>query len=76
MTIYDIKRLTESTNPYFFSRKTLSFFGQTMRSFSMSKQPDGKILISAPMRDKATKKVIGNTQRLFNPITNELEHVK
>lgn len=67
MTIYQIKRLTAQTSPYFFSRKTLSFFGQTMRSFSVRKQKDGRYKISAPMP-------YGETVRYFNPINNELEN--
>lgn len=73
-SIYDIKRLTSETAPYFFTSKTLKFFGQTMRSFSVKKQPDGRVLISAPMRDRFTGKVMGTTQRFFNPANNTLEH--
>ena len=75
MTIHDIKRLSEAKSPYFFTTKTLKFFGQTMRSFSVKKQIDGKYYISAPMRDRNTGKIIGTTERYFNPVTNELEHV-
>lgn len=75
MTIYEIKRRTEQSSPYFFSRKTLQFFGQTMRSFSVRKQPEGKYLISAPMMDRFTGRRMGETKRLFNPETNQLEHV-
>ena len=73
LNIYDIKRLTSETSPYYFSRKTLQFFGQTMRSFSVKKQADGRILISAPMQDRFTGKIVGTSERYFNPINNELE---
>ena len=73
MTIYEIKNRTEKTSPYYFTPKTLKFFGQTMKSFKVYKQPDGKYLISAPMKDKG--KVVGYSERLFNPETNELEHI-
>ena len=29
MTIYEIKKQTKKTAPYFFNRETLKFFGQT-----------------------------------------------
>lgn len=73
MNIYEIKDKTESTSPYFFNKKTMKFFGQTMRSFSIKKQEDGRYLISAPMRDRNTGKTMGETIRYFNPINNKLE---
>ena len=73
LTIYDIKRLTSETSPYFFTPKTLKFFGQTMRSFSVKKQEDGRYLITAPIVDRFTGRVAGQTKRYFNPINNELE---
>ncbi len=74
MTIYQIKRLTADTSPYFFTPKTLKFFGQTMRSFSVRKQSDGRYLITAPMIDRFTGRNVGQTKRYFDPITNELQH--
>ena len=74
MTISEIKNRTLETSPYFFSRKTLSFFGQTMRSFKVNKQADGRFLISAPMLDRSTGRNMGTTKRYFNPINNTLEH--
>ena len=74
LTIYDIKYRTQETAPYFFTAKTLKFFGQTMRSFSVRKQADGRYLISAPMVDRFTGRNMGTTQKYFNPITNELQH--
>lgn len=71
LTIYDIKRMSEATSPYFFSPKTLKFFGQTMRSFSIKKQHDGRYYISAPMYCEGRK--VGLTERYFNPLTNELK---
>jgi len=47
MNIRDIKRLTFRTNPYFFSRGTLRFFGQTMQSFKVRKSPSGRIFLYA-----------------------------
>lgn len=71
MTIHEIKRRTAQTSPYYFSRKTMKFFGQTLKSFSVRKQPDGRYLISAPMLDNGRK--VGTSERYFNPINNELE---
>ena len=47
-TIYDIKYDTLDKSPYFFSPKTLKFFGQTMKDFSVRKSPTGKVFILAP----------------------------
>lgn len=73
MTIYEIKERTEETQPYFFERKTLKFFGQTMKDFKVYKQDDGRFLITAPIRSGG--KIVGNTERYFNPETNKLESV-
>ena len=74
MTIYEIKRRTQQTAPYFFTRQTLKFFGQTLKDFRVYKQPDGRYKITAPMIDKSRGKVMGETIRYFNPLTNKLEH--
>jgi len=75
MTISEIKDRTEDTSPFFFNRDTLKFFGQTMSSFKVYKQDDGRYLITAPMKDRSTGKVMGQTERYFNPETNKLERV-
>jgi hypothetical protein len=75
MNIYEIKRLPEAKSPYFFSRKTLKFFRQTMRDFKVKKQDNGKYRISCPMWDRFTRRRVGTTVRDFNPITNELEMI-
>jgi hypothetical protein len=72
MTIYEIKERTQKTAPYYFDKKTLQFFGQTMRSFKVSKQEDGRYKISAPMKSYWDTP-IGESVRFFNPLTNELE---
>ncbi len=71
MTIYDIKRLSFDHAPHFFERKTLKFFGQTMKSFSVAKLDDGSYRISAPTR--YGNKIIGQTVRIFDPKTGRLE---
>ncbi len=74
MTISEIKKATLETSPYFFTRETLRFFGQRMSSFSVKKQPDGRIKISAPMFDRSGKNM-GDTIRFFNPSNNQLETI-
>jgi hypothetical protein len=74
MTIYEIKNRTLESSPYFFTAKTLKFFGQTMRSFSVRKQTDGRYKIAAPMIDRNTGRNMGETVRFFNPETNTLDH--
>lgn len=73
MTIYEIKNKTAETSPYYFTRNTLKFFGQTMRMFSVKKQSDGRYKISAPMYDRYTGKQVGTSERFYNPANNELE---
>ncbi len=68
MTIYEIKRRTAKTAPYFFTRDTMRFFGQTMKSFTVKKQADGRFRISAPSWSGKHE-----TVRFFNPENNKLE---
>ena len=66
-TIYDIKYLTQETSPYYFTRDTMKFFGQTLKDFKVMAMDDGRYRISAPTK-------CGNTTvRYFNPTNNELE---
>jgi hypothetical protein len=70
MTIYDIKAAVAQTEPYFFNSRTMKSFGQTLKSFSVRK--DGtRYFISAPSRMNG--RIVGYTQRYFNPETNKLE---
>lgn len=71
LTIYDIKYLSAETSPYFFSRKALKFFKQTMKMFKVYKQDDERYEIIAPMYCDKIK--CGYTERYVNPKTNELE---
>lgn len=75
MTIHEIKERTALTAPKFFSKETLKDFGQTMRSFSVTKQDDGRYFISAPSywNWNGKRRFMGNTERYFNPANNELE---
>lgn len=75
MTIHEIKRRVKSgdaNNPFFFSRDTLRFFGQTLRSFKVRKQPDGRYKISAPMYYGRSGEKAGDTVRFFDPTSNTL----
>lgn len=71
MTIYEIKERTKETAPYFFSKDTMKFFGQTMKAFVVKKQPDGRYRISCASRDKLWCNHL--TIRYYNPENNELE---
>ena len=71
MTIYEIKRLTKDTAPYFFSRDTMRFFGQTLKSFRVNKQADGRYRVSASSGDNWDGD--HETVRFYNPVNNELE---
>jgi len=71
MTIYEIKELTKETAPYFFSKDTMKFFGQTLKSFRVKKQDDGRYKITAPSGNNWEHE--HTTVRFFNPENNELE---
>ena len=73
MTIYEIKEATREISPYFFSRDTLKFFGQTLKMFTVKKQSDGRYKISAPCYDRSGQRVMHTTERYYNPKNNELE---
>jgi len=69
MTIYEIKnRVTNA--PYFFERKSMKFFNQRLSDFRVKKLPCGNYGIIAPMKDN-NGRLMGETKRIFNPITNE-----
>lgn len=72
LTIYDIKRLTVETSPYFFSRATMRFFHQTLKGYTVNKQADGRYRIACAMRDN-TGRYMGETVRFYNPVNRELE---
>lgn len=71
MTIYEIKRRTSKTAPHFFDRGTMRFFNQTLKDFTVKKQPDGRFLIAAS--SVGDGKEMGTTVRYFNPTNNKLE---
>lgn len=73
MNIYVIAELSRQDAPYFFSRDSMRFFGQTMSGFRIKKMPDGRYRISQAMKDKSTGRIVGETVRYFNPENNKLE---
>ena len=72
MTIYDIKYATQETEPYYFTRKTMKFFNQTLKDFKVYKEKDGRYFITAPMKNNSGK-VVGYSERYYNPKNNKLE---
>jgi len=76
LTIYDIKRLTIKTAPYYFTSNTMKGFGQTLKSFSVSKLKDGKYMISAPIKDRGRIVQGVKSERIFDPKTNKLEFIQ
>ena len=71
LTIYDIKRLTQETEPHFFARDTMKFFNQRLKDFKVYKLENGKYLIKCS--SFWDNKLMGYTERVFNPETNKLE---
>ena len=71
-TIYEIQDATKYTSPYFFSKQTLRFFGQTMGAFKVKASPSGKIFLYAPI--VVDGKTISYTLREFSGDT--LKHVQ
>ena len=72
MTIQEIKKLTEKTEPYFFAPNTMRFFGQSLSDFKVIKQSDNRYKIIAPSYDHLGN-YMGDTIRYFNPKNNKLE---
>lgn len=68
MDIYEIKRETAKTEPHFFSRDTMRFFGQTLKDFHVKKLSDNRFYIYAESEH-------GKTERIYNHITKELERL-
>jgi hypothetical protein len=77
MNIYDIKRLTADTEPYFFSDAWLYQYGQKMEDFTVTPQPDGRYKIHAPIYN--ARPLFGHecpfteTVRYYNPTSHRLE---
>jgi hypothetical protein len=70
-SIYEIKRRTIDTAPYFFSRQTLKFWGQTMKSFKVYKTDVPHLFLIEGAKGRAPFK----TRRIFNDLNNTLESI-
>jgi AraC-like DNA-binding protein len=66
--IEEVVRRTNLTSPYYFSKDTLKFFGQTISGFKLKRMEDGRIQLSQKTKH-GTKSV-----RFFNPQNDKLEH--
>lgn len=73
MTIYEIKYQTRETEPYYFSKATMRFFGKTLRDFRVMKMADGRYRITAPVRSRFSDKILSESVQYYNPITRKLE---
>ena len=72
MNIYEIKRRTQETEPYFFCSKTMKQFGQTLKDFKVWKDDDSdRYVIFAPI--KVDGKIVHHTTMFFNPLNNKIE---
>lgn len=71
MTIHEIKRKVAHTNPNFFSRSNMRFFGQSLKDYKVS--ADGaRFKLVAPVRKDG--EIIDHFTSWFNPATNDIEH--
>jgi hypothetical protein len=73
MTIYEIKRRTKETSPYYFDKKTMRFFGQRLKDFKVRQCRNNKnvYLLTAPSYD-FNGNYMGDTQSYFDKTTNEI----
>jgi hypothetical protein len=81
-TISEIKRKTENKSPYFFDRKSMKVFGQTMRDFKVYQTKSGSIYIYAKMKPTDYRtgrpRMMGYTIRQFidKGMNSELRNVR
>jgi hypothetical protein len=64
--------MTAQTEPHYFDRRTMRFFGQTLKDFKVQRCEDGRYQISSPMRNQRGDQV-GTSVRFFNLDTLKLE---
>ena len=65
MTIYEIKRRSHEKKPYYFDRKTMKFFNQTLKDFRVYK-------LENDMYQFRAKRPYGETIAYFDAITNDI----
>jgi hypothetical protein len=76
LTLADIKAANETAGHYFFSRDTMKFFGDTMRSFAV-RHIGGRVFVErvrAPANgpDRATGESMVGSLREFDPATGHI----
>lgn len=66
MTIYEIKRRSQAKKPYYFSKDTMKFFGQTLKDFKVYKLKNDMYQFRA--------KSWGNNETIayFDAVTNDI----
>lgn len=69
--IYEVKRRTIDTAPYFFTRQTLKFWGQTLKDFKVYKTNVPHLFLIEGAKGRAPFK----TRRIFNALNNTLETI-
>lgn len=64
-TISDIRHYSLESGSHFFTRQTMRFFGDTVRSFAVRHMPDGTIELERvrPMRDRSGRSMGGVGKR-------------
>ena len=73
VTIYDIKYDLQNhdSNDHYFDRKTMKFFNQTLKDFSVKKMRDNLYYISAAMKDW-NGKTMGISSRFYSFTTHRM----
>lgn len=67
MTIYEIKRRSQEKKPYYFDRKTMKFFNQTLKDFKVCKIDGFKNIYMF-----WANRPYGETRAYFDAITNDI----
>jgi hypothetical protein len=73
-TLTDVKYANQDAGQFFFSRQTMRFFGDTMRSFAV-RNIGGAVYVDRirPMRDRSGRSMGGvGDRRLFDPATGHI----
>ncbi len=71
MTIYEIKRRSQAKKPYYFSKDTMKFFGQTLKDFKVYKLKNDMYQFRA--KSWGNHETIAYFDSITNDINNNLE---
>jgi hypothetical protein len=77
-TLAEIKEANTAAGQYFFSRDTMKFFGDTMRSFKVDHDDQGRVYVVRvkQMRDRDGRNMGGvGDRREFDPATGHISTV-